>query len=242
MSTLSSCNITSPYGKDDVCAQFVIDDVNIPFVLNNITTPGQNYAFSCWVKSDSEGSIIVANTSFTCSSKSWVKVSVKFTASSEDVSILFGVAGTYYIYRAQLEIGSTATDWTPAPEDVSDSITDVSTKIDILSDEISMEFASTNETIQTTKDGFDTKFEQFYKHISFSENGIIISNGENTLTLTLDNDGIIFSKNGVPFGSWDGIDFYTGNIVVRVEERAQFGNFAFVPRSDGSLSFLKVGG
>lgn len=46
----------------------------------------------------------------------------------------------------------------------------------------------------------------------------------------------------VAFGSWDGTDFYTGNIVVRLHERAQFGNFAFVPRSDGSLSFLKVGG
>jgi hypothetical protein len=242
MNTLVSYSTTSPYGKEDVCAKFVITDASIPFVLNKIATPGQNYAFSCWLKSDSEGSIIVGDTSFACSSESWTKVCVKFTASSEDVSILFGVVGTYYIYRAQLEIGSMVTDWTPAPEDVNDSITDVSTKIDILSDEISMEFKTTNETIQTTKDGFDTKFEQFYKHISFSENGIIISNGENTLTLTLDNDGIIFSKNGVPFGSWDGVDFYTGNIVVRVEERAQFGNFAFVPRSDGSLSFLKVGG
>lgn len=46
----------------------------------------------------------------------------------------------------------------------------------------------------------------------------------------------------VAFGSWDGNDFYTGNIVVKLNERAQLGNFAFVPRSDGSLSFLKVGG
>ena len=43
------------------------------------------------------------------------------------------------------------------------------------------------------------------------------------------------------FGWWDGVDFHTGNIIVKVEERAQFGNFAFIPRSDGSLMFLKVG-
>lgn len=46
----------------------------------------------------------------------------------------------------------------------------------------------------------------------------------------------------VAFGQWDGDDFYTGNIVVRTEEQARFGNFAYVPRSDGSLMFLKVGG
>ena len=52
----------------------------------------------------------------------------------------------------------------------------------------------------------------------------------------------MFKKNGVQFGLWDGENFYTGNIIIGVNERAQFGNFAFVPRSDGSLSFLKVGG
>lgn len=40
----------------------------------------------------------------------------------------------------------------------------------------------------------------------------------------------------------DGVDFHTGNIVVDVNERAQFGNFAAIPRSNGSLSWLKVRG
>ena len=55
-------------------------------------------------------------------------------------------------------------------------------------------------------------------------------------------DGTMSITESVAFGSWDGNDFYTGNIVVRVTERAQFGNLAFVPNEDGSLSFLKVGG
>ena len=64
---------------------------------------------------------------------------------------------------------------------------------------------------------------------------------EGTLTLTIENDMIVFKKNGEPRGWWDGVDFHTGNIVVNVNERAQFGNFAYIPRSDGSLMFLKVG-
>ena len=62
------------------------------------------------------------------------------------------------------------------------------------------------------------------------------------MNVLLDNDMIRFTKNGQEFGWWDGVDFHTGNIVVEVNERAQFGNFAFIPRSNGSLDFLKVGG
>jgi hypothetical protein len=51
---------------------------------------------------------------------------------------------------------------------------------------------------------------------------------------------ISFKKGGQQFGWWDGTDFHTGNIIVDVDERAQFGNFAFIPRADGSLMFLKV--
>lgn len=74
------------------------------------------------------------------------------------------------------------------------------------------------------------------------ENGSLVlgKNDGNSITLTLENDLIVFRKNGQQFGWWDGVDFHTGNIIVEVNERAQFGNFAFVPRENGSLSFLHV--
>ena len=76
--------------------------------------------------------------------------------------------------------------------------------------------------------------------IVFSADGITIGDGETGLTLSIDNDMISFKKNGQQFGWWDGVDFHTGNIVVDVNEKAQFGNFAYIPRSDGSLMLLKV--
>jgi len=78
------------------------------------------------------------------------------------------------------------------------------------------------------------------KHFSFTQDGLVISSGENQMSIRIDNDLVMFEKNGVLFGWWDGINFHTGNILVEVNDRAQFGNFAFIPRSDGSLSFLKV--
>ena len=98
-----------------------------------------------------------------------------------------------------------------------------------IADQIAEATAALEETVANVK-----------KHFTFDSDGITITNGDNTLSLQLDAGVIRFKKNGSQFGWWDGVDFHTGNIKIEVTERAQFGNFGFVPRSDGSLSFLKL--
>lgn len=118
----------------------------------------------------------------------------------------------------------------------------VSSELSVLSDEISMNFTTTIEQLDNVNGELSSKLEQYEKHISFSDTGISITdaNGEQSIELMLDSGVIKFLRNGEQFGWWDGVDFHTGNIIVDVSERAQFGNFAFIPRDDGSLSFLKV--
>lgn len=116
----------------------------------------------------------------------------------------------------------------------------VETEFDILGDEITMNFTTVNTAMSELDSDVQTKFQELNKHFSFSENGLVISAGENAMSIRVDNDIVVFEKGGVQFGWWDGVDFHTGNIIVDVNERAQFGAFAYVPRSDGSLSFLKV--
>lgn len=118
----------------------------------------------------------------------------------------------------------------------------VESQMKILSDEISLKFTETTESISDVDGDLQRMVETLTKYFTFGQDGLEIKAGENAMTLTLDNDLIIFKRNGQQFGWWDGVDFHTGNIVIDVTERAQFGNFAFVPRTDGSLSFLKVGG
>lgn len=120
----------------------------------------------------------------------------------------------------------------------------VQSQLEIMADQISMNFTTTTEQISNVDGDLQTKFTELYKYIKFSgETAITIGSGDSAITLEIDNaKGIVFKKNGVQFGLWDGENFYTGNIIIAVNERAQFGNFAFIPRSDGSLSFLKVGG
>ena len=112
----------------------------------------------------------------------------------------------------------------------------------VMSDQITMHFTSTTEQITDVNGDLQAVVENLSKHFEFSADGLVIKAGEGSMNLMLDNDLIKFMKDGQTFGWWDGVDFHTGNIVVNVNERAQFGNFAFVPRSNGSLSFLKVGG
>ena len=88
----------------------------------------------------------------------------------------------------------------------------------------------------------NSKFNELYSYISMVGGILTFSDSVSTRTLALNNGRIQFADSGVVFGEWDGDNFYTGNLVIRVSERAQFGNFAYVPRTDGSLMFLKVGG
>lgn len=105
---------------------------------------------------------------------------------------------------------------------------------------ITKNFKTNSEQTKEVGNDLDNRFQELKKYIRFGDNGIEISAGENALKLVLDNNVIYFEQNGVQKSWWDGNDFHIGNIKVDVSERAQFGNFAFIPRSDGSLMFLKV--
>lgn len=109
-----------------------------------------------------------------------------------------------------------------------------------MEDTITKNFKTNSDQTKEVGSDLDNRFQELRKYIRFGENGIEISAGENALKLVLDNNVIYFEQNGVQKSWWDGNDFHIGNIKVDVSERAQFGNFAFIPRSDGSLMFLKV--
>lgn len=117
MNTLESCIILSPSSIEEECAKFIIEETLSPFVLHNITTAGEQYTLSLWVKSDNGGSIVSRGKTMPTTNE-WAKYTVTFTTNDTDVSIFFNTIDTYYIYHPQLETGSKATDWTEAPEDL----------------------------------------------------------------------------------------------------------------------------
>lgn len=118
----------------------------------------------------------------------------------------------------------------------------VQSELAILAEKVTINFTSTTEQLAGMNSDLLNVIETLQKNFEFNLDGLTIKAGENAMSLVLDNDLIKFVKDGKEFGWWDGVDFHTGNIVIGLTERAQMGNYAFVPRSDGSLDFLKVGG
>ena len=119
----------------------------------------------------------------------------------------------------------------------------VSTTMKTTAEGVFIDLNKTNEgRLDTLEDSTTDINKKLSKYFSFTDDGLTIGSGDAAMKLRLDNeDGIIFEKaNGDRVGYWDGTNFYTGNIIVRVEERAQFGNYAYLPKVDGSLVFTRV--
>ena len=236
MNTLATVAMTDPYDKVSECILFTIDDAVIPFALKNVMTVGQQYTFSLWLMSEANATLSVSGETFV-STNAWNKYFVTFTASSTDLRFNFGGSGNYYMYHPQLEVGSKPTDWTPAPEDQTE---EMESRFTVESDKVQAQFTIVTESIN---DLGEVVKEKYSKTIVENEHGISITDSNGVYEIQLDNvEGVTIRKNGEIRSQLVDDNFYTGNMVVEVNERAQLGNFAFIPRSDGSLSFLKVGG
>lgn len=128
--------------------------------------------------------------------------------------------------------------------------TDTESELELLSDSMNLRFEKTENDILDVDGKASATNDTLSKYFEFGTNGLTIKSGENQIKLRIDNGMIGFYNGDIDeynleknrFGYWDGDYFHTGNIVVKLNERAQLGNFAYVPRSDGSLDFLKVGG
>lgn len=124
MNKLESQYIETPYGDTTECAKFIVDDILTPFSLHNITTVDQQYTLTFWIKSENGSNVTVLGSTLPATTE-WMKHIITFVATEVDVAFKFESNDVYYMYHPQLEKGNKATDWTPAPEDVDNSIDSV---------------------------------------------------------------------------------------------------------------------
>lgn len=174
MNVVESFFTTSPSGKSDECAKFVIDDCTKVFTLSDIMLISQEYTFSCWFKVDgaspSPENIIYLPVTDKGTKISfgdeWAKIEYSFVADSTSLLIIFQAPGTYYIYHPQLELGTMATDWTPAPEDTDDR------------------FVTTDQAISDNRDAIDDA----NNRVSLAEASLQVL-ADSVVTLATDDDG-----------------------------------------------------
>lgn len=103
-----------------------------------------------------------------------------------------------------------------------------------LPDRISASFKEAKEYTDTVNGEVQAIKENLEKHFDFSLDGLTIRAGESSMTLTLDNDEIVFKKNGEEFGRWVGDTFKITKIHI--------GNVSIEAQRSGSVKIGKSGG
>lgn len=215
------------------------------------------------------------------------RYSFTFTAPTDIIgcSIIFGYSTSvvnppciFYMRNPKLEIGTVATDWTPAPEDSSSALDQireetftyinhsienseettrtmlkeyaVKTDVDSLREEISTQFSQTAEDFEFRFNEVDERIteengeiirilEENSKYIRFVDGNIILGEEGAVLTTKIANGRISFLYNDtveVAYISDQKLYITKAEIL----ESIVIGNFAFIPRNNGNLSFKKI--
>lgn len=117
-------------------------------------------------------------------------------------------------------------------------VSETKSSLDVLSDSIDMNFEAVIGRINKTNGNIDSKWAELLTYIRFSSEGIEIGKSDNPIVMKLDNDDLAFYQNG------EKVAYISNNKLeiteAKVNTSLQIGNYAFVPRNNGSLDFRKV--
>ena len=158
MNTLESTITTSPEGIEEECALFTVDTTSSPFVFSNITSIGNVYTLTIWVKADANYRMTAAGNTIDVTTE-WKQHIFTYTANSRNLYFHFQNTGSYYIYHSQLEIGTVSTDWSPAPEDIGDDFDYVNQELQTVWESVSQLSINADgimETVSKTESTIDT--------------------------------------------------------------------------------------
>ncbi len=123
-------------------------------------------------------------------------------------------------------------------DDVDALVSSVNTQISQTAEDVEIRFNEFSQDIDAVAAGADAQFEEISKYIRFVDGNIILGEEGNTLTLRIENDRISFLDSGLEVA-------YLSNSKLYVTDgeflhSLQLGNFAFIPRTNGNLSFKKL--
>jgi hypothetical protein len=123
-------------------------------------------------------------------------------------------------------------------EDTDALISSVSNQITQTAEDVEIRFTEFSQNIDAVAAGADAQFEEISKYIRFVDGNIILGEDGNTLTLRIENDRISFLDSGLEVAYFSNSKLYVtdGEFL----HSLQLGNFAFIPRENGNLSFKKL--
>lgn len=115
---------------------------------------------------------------------------------------------------------------------------DVSTLFTQQNDSFQMTFTDIIQRITNIDGTVNSNYNELVKYIRFQDGKIILGEVNNPLILTLDNDRLSFTQNGVEVAYFNNYQLYVNDGVFI--NSLKIGRWAFIPRKNGNLSFKLV--
>ena len=123
-------------------------------------------------------------------------------------------------------------------DDADTLISSISTEIEQTKNSFEIQFVQFSQDIQSVVTNTDAEFEEIRKYIRFVDGKILLGEVGNELELQIANDRISFMQDGAEVAYFTNRKLYVTD--AQFLHSLQIGNFAFMPRANGNLSFKKV--
>lgn len=117
-------------------------------------------------------------------------------------------------------------------------ISSIETSFQQTNDSFEMQFNTFNTSLDDLVAGTDAEFEEIRKYIRFVDGKILLGEVGNELELQIGNDRISFIQDGAEVAYFSNRKLYVTD--GEYTHSLTLGNFAFVPRANGNLSFKKM--
>lgn len=117
-------------------------------------------------------------------------------------------------------------------------VSSVSTTIEQTKDSFEIQFDQFSQDIASVAAGTDAEFEEIRKYIRFVDGMILLGEVGNELELQISNDRISFMQDGAEVAYFSDRRLHITD--ASFLHSLQIGNFAYMPRANGNLSFKKI--
>lgn len=117
-------------------------------------------------------------------------------------------------------------------------VSSVSTTIEQTKESVEIRFDQFNADLEAVANGTDAEFEEIRKYIRFVDGSILLGQVGNELELKISNDRISFLQDDTEVAYFSDNKLYVtdGHFI----NALQIGDFAFIPRANGNLSFKRL--
>ena len=117
-------------------------------------------------------------------------------------------------------------------------VSEVSAAVELTQKGMEIQFTQFSADIEAVAAGADAEFEEIRKYIRFVDGQILLGEVGNELELQISNDRISFLQDGAEVAYFSNRKLYVTD--TQILHSLQLGNFSFMPRANGNLSFKRT--